>query len=168
MATKGKVGEIISHWSYMLEDIQHSPQDFYAAVQAAVESRNLPNVGMSRVVWKEGGLLSASREYLRVHGRDIFFDVCGAPFGNGFFVSWWMGEPPAGCLATLVRTPIIGEWVQYLAKPITFYRLDTRLMFQSSTHAAVLEVVDQITEIRGVRSLSDAERKPIMREFYKV
>jgi len=167
MAKKGKMGEIISHWSHMLEDIQHSPQDFYTAVEAAVNNRNLPDTKISRVLWKEGGMLSASREYLRVQRKDIFFDVCGAPFGNGFFVSWWMAEPPPGCLTLLARMPFLGEWLSFLAKPVTFYRLDTQIMFQDSTHSAVMEVVDQITELRGVRTLSESERKPVMREFYR-
>lgn len=167
MAKKGKVGEILSHWSYLLEDIKHSPQDFYAAVEGAVESRNLPDITISRVVWKEGGVFSASREYLRVQCKDIFFDICGAPYGNGFFVSWWMGEPPPGCLTALTRIPGFGDYLQLFVRPVTFYRLDTRQMFQSSTHAAVLEVIDRITEVGGYRALTDAERKPVMREFFK-
>src|SRR5262249_32254698 len=44
--------------------------------------------------WKEGGPLSASREYLRVTRQGLVFDICGAPFGTGFFVSLWYGRKP--------------------------------------------------------------------------
>jgi hypothetical protein len=38
-------------------------------------------------------------------------------------------------------------------------------MFQDAVHNAVLEVVDCITASKGVRALSEAERKPIMKRF---
>ena len=39
-------------------------------------------------------LASANRQYLRMHRGKHAFDICAAPFGNGFFVSWWLTEPP--------------------------------------------------------------------------
>ena len=83
---------IISHWSILVEGLQASPQAFYQSVQAAIAKRELPDTQMWRVEWPEGGLLSPKRLYLRVRRKDHVFDVCGAPFGNGFFFSWWLGE----------------------------------------------------------------------------
>ena len=34
-------------------------------------------------------IASAKREYLRMQRGKYAFDICAAPFGNGFFVSWW-------------------------------------------------------------------------------
>jgi len=38
-------------------------------------------------------------------------------------------------------------------------------MLRAAVHAAVLEVVDGLTAAKGLRSLSEPERKPIMREL---
>ncbi len=150
---------VISHWNKMLEGLQASPKEFYGAVERAIEKRQVPDVKRSRVDWREGGLLSAKREYLRVQRHEHVFDICGAPFGNGFFISWWLGESQ-GCLATL---PGAGAFL----RPQTYYQIDTALMFQSAIHAAVLEVVDEMTTAKGVRALTELERKPILREFFR-
>lgn len=79
---------IISHWNTLLEGLQASPKEFFAAVEDAIEARRVPDTRRSRIDWKESGILSAKREYLRVRRKEFAFDICGAPFGNGFFVSW--------------------------------------------------------------------------------
>ncbi len=110
----------------------------------------------------EGGLFSGSREYLRVKRQEHVFDVCGAPFGRAFFVSWWLTEQQ-GCLRSL---PLIGELIASF-KPPTFYSIDTSLMFRSAVHAAVLETVHEITKAKGRWSLSPEEEKPILRDFFR-
>ena len=52
-------------------------------------------------------------------------------------------------------------------QPYTYYRLDTALMFQDAVHSAVLEVIEQVTEGKGVKGLSELERKPIMNDLFK-
>jgi hypothetical protein len=47
----------------------------------------------ARIEHKEGGLASASREYLRIHRGKHAFDICAAPFGTGLFISRWFTEP---------------------------------------------------------------------------
>src|SRR5262249_40238622 len=63
--------------------------------------------------------------------------------------------------------PIIGALYLWLFKPSTYYRIDTMEMFQQAVHNAVLEVIDAMTTEKGVRALSDSDRKPFMREFYQ-
>jgi hypothetical protein len=159
--------EIISHWYTGLENFNTSSQQFYQALDAAIKKRQIPDLRVGRSFYSEGGLLSAKREYLRVQRKDLFFDVCAAPFGTGFFVSWWLTKMPPGCLLTLTAgIPVINTIVLLFAPPFTHYRIDTALMFQTATHSAVLEVVDSITASQGIRGLSEAERKPVMSEFY--
>lgn len=62
--------------------------------------------------------------------------------------------------------PLLGAVYLHLFKPPTYYRMDTMFMFQKAVHNAVLEVIDQLTTAKGIRALSEAERKPVMREFY--
>jgi hypothetical protein len=215
------VGTVLSHWNHLIENLQASPLDFYTSVHGLVDKRQIPQVQISRVEYHEGGVLSARREYLRVkRGRHIF-DICGAPFGNGFFVSWWLGEPqsslgglalvlvligtmivllfstahfgffmglfiaivavpllflalvaalkemPEGSDDALVAMPWLGPIYERLFRPKTYYKIDTALMFQQSVHAAVMEAVDGLTSAKGLRALSELERKPILKEFFQ-
>jgi len=156
---------IISHWYHLIEGLQGSPKEFYASVEQAITARNLPDMTTVRVDWREGGPLSAKREYLRVIRKEHVFDICAAPFGNGFFVSWWLGELGSGCLTFLSFLPFIGAVAMAIFRRATYYRIDTALMFQTSVSAAVQEVVDGMTKAKGLRALSELERQPIMKGF---
>src|ERR1700730_18507438 len=85
---------VISDWHQLFENFQTSSLDFYASVEKAVLERAIPEIRSARVEHKEGGLASAMRQYLRMHRGKHAFDICAAPFGTGFFVSWWFSEPP--------------------------------------------------------------------------
>lgn len=160
---------ILSHWNHMVPGMQQSSADFYVAIERALMAHQLDDVKLERVNMAEGGLLSAKREYLQIRRRDHVFHICAAPFGSGFFVSWWLGEVESGIFAWLSSLPFVG-WLfrifASLAKPITYFRIDTGLMFQSVTHGAVLEALDASTAAKGVRALSELERKPVMRDFF--
>jgi hypothetical protein len=160
--------EVISQWNTLIENFQTSPQAFYAEVTRALNKRQMPNAKIDRISFKESHLLSAKREYLRISCKnDFYFAVCGAPFGTGFFVSWWLLEPPAGCLAQMFSGfPGLSGLARAMVKPWTYYRIDTATMFRTATHQAVLEVVDQITQTQNLKVLPEAERKPVLREFF--
>ena len=159
--------EVLSHWSTLIENFNTSPQAFYAALTQALEKRQMPNARIDRISFKESHLLSAKREYLRIKCKnDFYFAVCGAPFGTGFFVSWWLLQPPDDCLASFFAPfPVLSLIARVLVKPWTYYRMDSAMMFRTATHSAVLEVVDLITERHGNKLLSEGERKPVMKEF---
>lgn len=163
--------EILGHWNHLIEGFDTSSQQFYKLVEEAIEGRDLPDVKMQRIYWKEGGIMSAKREYLRVKRREHVFDICGAPYGNGFFFSTWLGEIRSGCLALIFDMPLLGDILKFsfsfLIKPVTYYRIDTAHMFQKSVHAAVMEVIDALTEDKGLKALTEAERKPVMKDFFK-
>ena len=163
MARKASPALVISNWYHLLENFQASPLEFYTGVEAALKKRQAPDVKVSRVDWREGGLLSAKREYLRIKRKSFIFDICGAPFGTGFFVSWWLGEKPAGLVGLLVSLPFIGWFFNWLIRPDTYYKIDTALMFQETVHNSVMEVVDGLTTAKGVRGLTELERKPTMK-----
>ena len=146
----------------MIVGLRASPQAFYRALEDAIERRGVEDVGLSRVVWREGGLFSAQREYLQAVRKDLVFHVCGAPLGNGFFVSWWLGKVEH----SMDALPRIGPMIRAVMRPITYYELDNAQMFQSVTHGCVLEVIDGLTKATGLRDLADGERRPIMHEFF--
>jgi hypothetical protein len=220
MAAKASEAGVISRWSTLVENFQASPMEFYAAVHAALGPRKIPDILTMRVDWKEGGLLSARREYLRVSRGTLVFDICGAPFGTGFFFSWWLAKMPPphvflytvlfflaliillnvffgavglkGLLfamvllpfvlwligtsirsgkiisdETVLAMPIIGWFYARFFNPNTYYKMDAALMFQESVSRAVHEAIDRITSAKGIRPLTDLEKKPVMRDFYR-
>ena len=219
---------IISHWYNLIGGFNYSTQEYYRQIEEAVGQLQIEGLKISRVEWKEGGMFSAKREYLRIQRDRLVFDICGAPFGTGYFVSWWLGElrganiftviallvaffvggllvvyllgqmfnslfgsfignaltllsipfvflillhnireNPMGIEDTIMDIPFIGPIYQKLFRPVTYYKVDTAMMFQSSVHSSVLQVVDAITQAKGLKALSLDERKPIMREFYQ-
>jgi len=81
--------EVLAHWAHLYEGLNTSPQGFYADLRMAIERRRF-GAEVSHVEWSEGGVLSPNREYMRVTGDRQIFDVCAAPFGTGFFFSWWL------------------------------------------------------------------------------
>lgn len=151
--------EIRGHWSHLVDGLQASPQEFYGNVEVAIKERQVPGATICRVTHKESGILSASREYLRVVRYEFAFDVCGAPFGRGFFVSWWL-TVRKGCLAQL---PVLGP----LFWPDTYFSIDTGLMFQAAISDAVHEALSGICTAKGIRALTADERKPVMKDFFK-
>ena len=207
-----------SHWSTLVEGLQESPLEFYQNVEAAVQRRAIPDVKLERIEYREGGAFSAFRQYLRVRRRREVFDICGAPFGNGTFFSYWaaevkpempgfaavmtvvgylvvlyyfmswfgffqgpivflflvplglyivrsMGKPEADDI--ILMLPIIGPLYDRFFGPITYYRIDTSDMFQQSVRQAVMEAVDQATNAKGIRALTELERQPVMRGFFR-
>ena len=160
-----KVAEILSHWHSLTEGLQGSSKSFYAAVQHAVDRRNLPQVRLTRVSHREGGIFSAKREYLRARRKELIFDICAAPFGAyGFFVSWWLGRLPP---SLWFQIPLLGPILMRLLRPLTYYHLDTALMFQDSIHASVLEVLEGATKALGLRALSENDRKPVLTGLFQ-
>ncbi|MCX6168670.1 MAG: hypothetical protein NTX65_05000 [Ignavibacteriales bacterium] len=165
MASKESIP--FAHWSHLTEGLQESAQKFYASVEESVKKRQIPDIKLSRIDYKEGGLFSAKREYLRVKWKSYIFDICAAPFGTGFFMSWWLGQIPSPIMALVYMIPFIGPLMVRSFKPETYYQLDTTQMFQESIHLAVLEVLDQTTQASGLRLLTESERKPIMQDLLK-
>ena len=95
MASAKSLDTVLSHWSTLIENLHASPLDFYKSVEAALNRRQIPQAKNERLDYQEGGLLSAKREYLHLDRHHLTIDICGAPFGTGFFVSWWIAEPRA-------------------------------------------------------------------------
>jgi hypothetical protein len=105
----GENGAALSHWHVLFDDCSTSTQDFYRAVEAAIARRNLPDLEVSRVLFKEAGISSAQREYLRISRRRIAFDICSAPYGNGHFFSWWLARVPARFGLVIAAGVILGS-----------------------------------------------------------
>ena len=98
-----KNADIISHWHLLIDKCNASVADFYRSVEEALNARQVPDLDISRVTHSESGFGSAKREYLRIRRRGLTFDLCAAPFGRGFFVSWWLVKlPPRAVVMALL------------------------------------------------------------------
>lgn len=145
-----------SHWSHHFDEFQFSAQDFYTQVQQGIEKRKLPNVSFSRTTSPEQGIFSARREYLTVKRGEYVFDICAAPFGTGFFVSWWLGEHEENLMQ---KIPVLNK-LPGNRRNKTYYQVDTETMFRSAVHNIILAVIDDISDSKGIRPLSELERQP--------
>ena len=157
---------VLSHWNQMIPGLVLSSKEFYVTIEGLINGRNLDHTKWERVDLSEGGLFSSKREYLQVRRREHVFHICAAPYGNGFFISSWLGQIDSSFWAWLSSLPFIGPIVMRFIKPLTYYKIDTALMFQSATHGAVLEALDGLTNAKGIRPLTESERKPVMRDFF--
>ena len=100
--------EVISHWHQCVDELSTSTLDYYAAVEKALQDKQVPELRIERTIASESGILSAKREYLRVRYGRLSFDICGAPFGKDFFFSWWLVKRTPGFSALWGCAVIIG------------------------------------------------------------
>ena len=77
-----------------------------------------------------------------------------------------MASEACSDILTLIRKALT-KLPQRFFTPATYYRIDTALMFQTAVHAEVLAVIDGMTKAKGIRALSEDERKPILRDFFQ-
>lgn len=81
-----------SNWNHFFDGYQTSGADFLEAIEKGIKARNIPDIKRGRVDYQERGMFSSYREYLRAGRGRFVIDICAAPFGTGFFVSWWFAE----------------------------------------------------------------------------
>jgi hypothetical protein len=152
-----KQGEVVSHWHILLDDFNASALNFYALVEKALAARQIPDLKAKRINWRESGIFSAKREYLRVSRGRLTYDICAAPYGTGYFFSSWM--------AVQAPIPILSLLIGLFVKPITYFELDTRTMFQESVHRALTDTIGAQRTAQGLRALSPEEIRPTIRDM---
>ncbi len=227
-ATKTTGTQFIARWPKLIEGMQASPQEMYAQLELSLLFRDIPDLKMSRVDWREGGLFSAQREYLRIEWKRYICDYCAAPFGSGFFFSYWLVLIPfaftaihflgmvvsmmvlpsvlgymltaslgikAGLLSLfflyfcgipalwywlkdgtikaegelqqfLLGLTIFGPILELFGRTLTYYEHDNISMFLAASHQALVDVVDEAVKGKGLTPLTEADKKPIMQEFF--
>lgn len=164
---KARGSDNFSHWYTRIPGMKLSTNEFYQMVETEITSENVERIKIRRVNISEGGVLSANREYLEVVRDEHVFHLCAAPFGNGFFVSYWIGTVTDGFYNFVLGLPIVGPLLAKYFDPETYYKIDVGLMFLSLTSSAVMQCLDSLTNTQGLKALSEQERKPVMRDFLK-
>lgn len=151
------ISNVLSHWSHFFKSFSLSSDVFYVELENVLKEHGMPNAVIQRTRQKEGGILSASREYLRIKHGDIVFDVCASPFGKDFFISWWLYET-AGTMRNLLKQTKVGDFLNERAAKRTFYQADEEDIFRSCVHECILETVAKVSEGKGI-TLSEADKE---------
>lgn len=158
------IKQIHSRWYHYFPELQLSAQEFYALVEKQISSRQVKSIRAKRI--KFGGLLS-KREYLRVQDGEHIFDICAAPYGTGYFVSWWMGESRQSIKDLLGKIPILGPALDNYFDSKTYFQWDVLTMFQECVRTSILEAIDGVTTEKGLRKLSETERLISDKKLFK-
>jgi hypothetical protein len=149
------------HWFQGFEHLHLSAQEFYAFLEGYVRDMQLPDVRVRRVTHSEGGLLSANREYLRFSRREYVFDICAAPFGHGFFISYWQVDTST-IIRKLVRAiPKVGAVLEFALFNKTYYQIDAEHMFKQFIDETLKQAVEHVGRNKGERGFKELERNPV-------
>lgn len=155
-----------SHWNTLLENFDFSTKEFYQLLQSELESKGIEGLRIKEINFREGGAFSFSRVYLRVSWNDFEYDICGAKFADGFFISWWLHYKDTDAKIFISRIPFVGNWLVKVLYPITYFKIDTASIFMTYIQSSVLKVIDDISKKNGLRSLTESERKPILKDVF--
>lgn len=156
VSVKNSEVAILSNWHHLYDDVQFSSQEIYQKITEGLEKKQIKGVVFKRTSLSEGGLFSANREYLRINRNDIFYDICAAPFGTGFFVSWWQLFKPSLWNIIISKIPFINATVLNL----TYFQADSETMFKETVHHVVMDVVKEMGSSKGLRGLTELEQQP--------
>jgi hypothetical protein len=94
----------------------------------------------------------------------IFFWIIGMPCLL-LLLGYMISDGMIGGEDAVLETPILGLLYAKIFNPLSYYKLDTMQMYQAAIHAAVMEAIDEITNAKGLRGLTELERKPVMKDF---
>jgi len=151
----------------LIDNFSYSTKDFYEAVTKELETTKIDGIEVEAVFLKERGIFSNRRTYLRVIWREHQYDICSAPFGKGFFISWWLSGNTLLGEVLLSKIPLIGKFLVKRIYPETYYRTDSASMFMTYAQSAVQNVIKKITEGKGTRPLTESDKKPILNNIFK-
>ncbi len=79
----------------LIDGFETSTDAFYQSIESELQTRKVPGLELVRLDYREGGLLSARRDYLCMRRERLTFDLCSAPFGTSWFFSYRFCEIPA-------------------------------------------------------------------------
>lgn len=162
---KHPIENILNNWQYLALGLDYSPEDFYRSLENRIGRSKVEIIKTARISFSQKGWFSNKREYLRVVQGDLIYDICGAPYGESFFFSYWMGvTEKRGCLGLLLPVflsiPFIGAFVENSLQSITYYERDTAMMFNTLMTSIVMEEVDDIIGKSEIEAIPDEERVP--------
>ena len=135
------------------ENMSLSTQEFYDTIKRALKDKGYPNVTTSWAVYSEGTVIAGNREYLRIEHISIACDLCAAPFGKDYFISWWVGELPSIGRKVMRSLPWIGPAIESAFYPRGLYILDAEKVFCDCVNQIIEEAINAAVNGKGVRGI---------------
>ncbi len=99
---------VVAHWFVPLMDFQSNTEVFYKALEEEFKMREVPDLVVERILFREGGWLSPKRVYLRLRRHRTVLEVCSASFGTGWYFSLRAAVLPQPLLWWEVWVAILG------------------------------------------------------------
>ena len=143
-----------------------SPLELYSVIEDVFVRRQIIGIQISRVSRLEWHLLSTRRTYLLVKFRDAVCFISAVPVGTGLLVTWRYATMPSRLSMILFEIPYFGFVIERMISPPTFYRTDIYDALEQAIRGYVVEATNVLVG-RGVRPLTEAEQRPLLREFYR-
>lgn len=158
----GMLKVVLSHGHHPFDTVPFSPQELYIYVETMMQAKGI-TLSTSRVTYLQGGILSPRREYLRIQYKEFIYDICAAPFGKRYFVSWWLGESGNAFRDFFINLPVIGKL--FTRRKKTFFELDTEIIFKQTVTDCLKEAISELTEGKGLRKLAAADWNEYNRQY---
>ena len=155
----------LGRWNQLVDGLQASSLEFYRSVKSELQARETPDVRFHVVQLRQGGVLTARRKHLRLSHRHFYFDLCAAPFGKDFGISWRCYRFGRFMETALLALPVLGWLLYWLIYRYTPYAEDQGLYFQTAAHRSLSVALQGLTEEQGLRALSEAEMEPILADM---
>lgn len=149
------------HWFQGFNLLHLSSNDFYATLETYIRDMKLPDVRVQRVTHPEGGVLSSNREYLRVSRKEHVYDICAAPFGHSFFISYWKVDTSTGIRKFVRAFPKIGPVLELGLFGKTYYQIDSENMFKQFVDEMLKDAVNLVSAENGTRGKKELERNAV-------
>lgn len=67
----------------------------------------------------------------------------------------------------LYLMPLLGAIYESWFHPLTYFREDQNNMYREAVHRAVLETIDSISKEKGIKPLTEDEKKPVVWELFR-
>lgn len=133
-------------WTHVIDNISNSSQDFYKRFENKLHDAEIKGIVYDWKDFYEGPhFISGKRRYRKIEWKDKLFYICVAPFGSGFFISWWHFEKTPLWERFLYMFPG-GRYIVNAINPMTFYRIDTARAFQRYMQDAVMDSIQEIAK----------------------
>lgn len=159
--------ENLSRWNVLIHGLHYSSKEYYDKLELVLKTENVEGLKFTTKNLSTGGILSSRRLYAHISYDGFVYEVCAAPFGNSFFISYWMSGADNKLKNGIARIPLFGKHVVNIFFPETYYRVDTCNMFHTLLHDTIIALTDEIAEKNDAQKLSENQKIPVMKDIFK-
>lgn len=158
--------EVINHWNVFIPHFSYSSKSFYQQLTESLLSHGVDDISYTTKNIATANMIGQRRIYLRVTWKGYTYDVCAAPFGDGYFFSYWGQREPHKLKFALSKIPWIGFWLSEMIFPVTYYSIDNDTMFHTLFHECTLDLVNTITKEKNLPPLAPEQTQPNIKDLF--